>query len=319
MPNNRPKPGSRPQKGTGSPGSRAQGGAKSSTTSSKKSSSGTRYSERQARKEQALLEARRRRNQRYAIFTIAVVVVIIGVFVIVKVSGGGGGNGGAAQSSPPAGTPVPAATLAKISAVPVSTLYSAPQGGIITHVQAVNNPALTVNGKPELLFIGAEFCPHCAAERWAIYTALSKFGTFSPEPGRIHSAIDDGDVPTLTFYGTTYTSPYLTFTPVEVFTNKLNASGGYERLQTPTAAQIALWDASNGGGFPFLDLGGKHILESAQYLFTPLQGLPFSEVAAQVGNNSTQIGADIDASAGILIKTICTSMTHDQPASVCST
>ena len=214
---------------------------------------------------------------------------------------------------------MPAATLAKIRSVPVSTLYDAPQSGIVTNVTAVNNPALTADGKPELLFIGAEFCPHCAAERWAVYTALSKFGTFSPEPGRIHSAVDDGDVPTLTFYGTTYTSPYLTFTPVEVYTNKPSANGGYTTLQTPTKAQAALWDASNNGGFPFLDLGGKHILESAQYLYTPLQGLTFSDVAAQVGNNSTQIGADIDASAGILIKTICNSMTHDQPASVCST
>lgn len=320
MPSNRRKPGQRPQKVAGSRETRAKASAKSSNPNSKNAASRTRYAERQARKEETLREARRRRNQRYAIFVIAVVVVVIGVFVIVKVSGGGGGSGGtAAQNSPPGGTPVPAATLAKIRSVPVSTLYSAPQSGITTNVQAVNNPPLTANGKPELLFIGAEFCPHCAAERWAMYTALSKFGTFSPEPGSIHSAVEDGDVPTLTFYGTTYTSPYLTFTPVEVYTNHPNGSGGYVKLQTPTAAQTALWSASNGGGFPFLDFGGKHILQSAQYLFTPLQGLPFSDVANQVGNNSTQIGANIDASAGILIKTICSSMTHDQPASVCST
>ncbi len=60
------------------------------------------------------------------------------------------------------------------------------------------------------------------------------------------------------------------------------------------------------------------MLPSAQYLFTPLQNLPFSAVAAQVGNNSTVIGADIDASAAQLISTICGSMSHDQPAAVCS-
>ena len=57
---------------------------------------------------------------------------------------------------------------------------------------------------------------------------------------------------------------------------------------------------------------------SAQYLYTPLQNLPFSDVAAQVGNNSTQIGANIDASAAQLIKTICSSLSSNQPANVCS-
>jgi hypothetical protein len=150
-----------------------------------------------------------------------------------------------------------------------------------------------------------------------LYIALSKFGTFDPEPGSIHSANEEGDVPTLTFYGTKYTSPYLTFTPVEVDTNKPQGNG-YAPLQTPTQAQLTLWADTNGGSFPFVDFGGKKVLPSAQYLFTPLQNLSFSDVAAQVGNNSTQIGADIDASAAQLISTICGSLSHDQPAAVCS-
>ena len=160
-------------------------------------------------------------------------------------------------------------------------------------------------------------CPHCAAERWPLYIALSKFGTFNPQPGRIHSANLDGDVPTLTFYGTTYSSPYLTFTPVEVDTNKPQGNG-YAPLQTPTQAQLTLWQDTNGGTFPFVDFGGKKVLPSAQYLFTPLENLPFSTVAAQVGDNSTAIGSVIDASAAQLITTICGSLSHDRPADVCS-
>ena len=147
--------------------------------------------------------------------------------------------------------------------------------------------------------------------------ALTKFGSFSPDPGQIHSANTDGDVPTFTFYGTKYTSPYFTFTPVEVTTNKPQGNG-YAPLQTPTRAQATLWQETNGGSFPFIDFGGKVVLPEAQYSFVPLQGLPFSAVAAQVGNNSTQIGADIGASAAQLISTICTSLSHGQPAAVCS-
>jgi len=305
MPNNPSQPRKKPQK-AGAP--------------AKKSASKQRYADRQAAKERAAQEARRARTRLYGIVAVVLVVVIVAVLVVVKVAGGGSGSGSGAggdQASPPAGTPVPAATLAKLQSIPLSTLTAAPTSGVVTSPQSVNGQALTADGKAQMLFIGAEFCPHCAAERWPLYIALSKFGTFSPQPGRIHSANEDGDVPTLTFYGTTYSSPYFTFTPVEVYTNKLQGDG-YAPLQTPTQAQLSLWQSANGGSFPFVDFGGKKVLPSAQYLFTPLQSLPFSTVAAQVGNNSTQIGADIDASAAQLITTICGSLTHDQPSDVCS-
>ena len=215
------------------------------------------------------------RNRTYGIVAIALVVVIVAVLVIVKVAGGGSGSGTVDQASPPAGTPIPAATLAKLQSVPISTLAAAPTSGIVTSPQSVNGPALMADGKPELLFIGAEYCPHCAAERWPLYVALSKFGTFSPQPGRIHSANEDGDVPTLTFYGTTYSSPYFTFTPVEVYHEQ--ATG--QRLRASTDAdpgEATLWEDTNGGTFPFVDFGGKKVLPSAQYLFTPLENLPFS-------------------------------------------
>ncbi len=308
MSNNRPRPPMKTQKGKTS----------TATASTKRSASSQRFAERQAAKEQAAREARRARTRTYGIVTISLVVVIVAVLVVVKVAGGGGGSGSTVDvPSPPAGTPIPATTLAKLMSIPVSTLTAAPTSGILTTPQSVNNPTLAADGKPELLFIGAEFCPHCAAERWPLYIALSKFGTFSPSPGRIHSANLEGDVPTLTFYGTNYTSPYFTFTPVEVYTNKPEGNG-YTPLQTPTQAQLALWQSTNGGVFPFLDFGGKQVLPSAQYSYAALQNLPFSAVAAQVGNNSTSIGADIDASAAQLVKTICGTLTHNQPSDVCS-
>ncbi len=310
MPSNRPRPGDESDKGQGPKG------PKDTKKTGNTSASRARFIERQARKEEAQRDARRRRNQRYAIFSIALVVLIVGVLVIVKVVGGGSGAS-SDQTSPPAGTPVPAATLAKIDSVPLSTLHSAPTAGLLPSIQTVKSSALRAEGKPELLFIGAEWCPHCAAERWAIYTALSKFGTFTPPPGRIHSAPDDGDIQTLTFYGTTYSSPYFTFVPVEVYTNHPTANG-YEALQTPTTAELKLWNAANGESFPFLDFGGSPVVSGAQYSYAALQGLSFSEVAAQIGDNSTTAGADIDASANQLIKTICGSLSAGQPAAVCS-
>jgi thiol-disulfide isomerase/thioredoxin len=327
MSNNRTRNLAAAQKGKGTGHTRTGPTSPASTKTAKQTKTETnpsrtaanrRYVEREARKQRVALEAKRRRNRRYAIFTIALVICVVAVLVVVKVTGGSGsGSGAVDQSSPPAGTPIPATTLAKLTSVPVSTLNAAPTGGILQAPQAVANPVLVANGKPEILYIGAEWCPHCAAERWALYLALSKFGTFSPAPGRIHSANRDGNVPTLTFFGTNYSSPYLSFVPVEVYTNHPTGNG-YAPLQTPTPSQLQLWQNGNGGTFPFVDIGGKQILTGAQYSFADLQNLPFSAVAAQVGDNSTTIGANIDASAAQLVKTMCGSLTHGQPAAACS-
>jgi hypothetical protein len=35
------------------------------------------------------------------------------------------------------------------------------------------------SGKPIVLYVGGEFCPYSAAERWSPVVALSRFGAFS--------------------------------------------------------------------------------------------------------------------------------------------
>ena len=95
------------------------------------------------------------------------------------------------------------------------------------------------DGKPLITYIGAEYCPYCAAERWSLAVALSRFGTFSNLSGT-HSSDSDvyPDTQTLSFYGSSYTSPYVDFQPVEEATNQpvgeqlpdpADADGGAER------------------------------------------------------------------------------------------
>jgi hypothetical protein len=281
-----------------------------------KSAADRRFNARQAANRKAALAVRHRRNQRLGLVSVALVVVLVVALVLVKVGGGGNPSTGALVTSPAAGTPIPTALAAKLSTIPLSDLMAAPTRGVTTSPQAISDPVLKVNGKPDLLYVGAEFCPVCATERWAMYVALSKFGTFSPQPGQIHSAVRDGDIPTLTFYNTTYTSPYLTFTPVETTTNQPRGNY-YVSLQAPTAAQERLWVSHTGESFPWLDFGGTMELTSAQYDPAELEGQSFTTIASDIGNNSTPIGADIDASAKVLVQTICNTLTGNQPANVC--
>ena len=144
--------------------------------------------------------------------------------------------------------------------------------------------------KPELLFISAEFCPICATERWPMVVALSQFGTFT-SLSQTHSALSDGDISTLSFYGSTFTSPYLSFVPVETTTNQ--PSGGYYRtLETPTSSEIAIWAAAEGQqlAFPFLDIGGKSLLETAQYPYQALEGHSFADITKSISNGRNTIG-----------------------------
>ena len=146
--------------------------------------------------------------------------------------------------------------------------------------------------------------------------ALSHFGAFS-NVSQTHSAVSDGDIATLSFYGSTYSSPYLTFTPVETTTNQ--PSGNYYKtLETPTPAETALWQAEQPQQqtFPFIDIGGKWLLQSAQYPPQSLEGHSFTDITDSIGANDNGIGVDIDASAAVLSKEIC-AVTGQQPAATC--
>lgn len=267
----------------------------------------------------AARQSRRRRNQ-WAAIAVGVVVVLVGVVVAIGASTGGSGS----QYTPR--TAASAALVSHLATVPTSTLT-----GALPAVEASSsplNPALPLtaaplqaNGKPEVLYLGAEFCPICAAERWALVIALSKFGTFS-DLGQIRSANRDGNIATLDFYGSHYTSPYLTFTPVEVETNQPTGPTSYKPLQAPTAAQQALWqnmEAQFGQqtGFPFVDIGGKYLLATSQVTPSTLSGLNWTQISNDIGNNTSPVGAAIDASAGALVKYIC-GITGGKPAATCS-
>jgi hypothetical protein len=242
-----------------------------------------------------------------------VLVVVVVVVALVVAKAAGGGSGGAPRQ------PLSAADSAKLTGVPLTALLTAGAKQSVIWPASISQAPLTAGGKPEMLYIGAEFCPICATQRWPMTVALSHFGTFA-NLQQTHSAVSDGNIPTVSYYGSTFTSPYLTFTPVETTTNQ--PSGGYYKpLETPTAAQNALWQANTPPGqpqsFPFIDIGGKWLLQTSQFPDTLLEGKSFNQVLNSVGNNNSSVGASIDASAAVLIQKIC-AVTGEKPAATCA-
>jgi hypothetical protein len=269
--------------------------------------------------------AEKRRRILLASGSIVVVVAIVLVFVIVKLNGGKPSSSG---SNGPTGSAL-TAVVDKVTSVPASTLDAVGVGGFTGKVQTIagSPTALTANGKPEMLYVGAEYCPYCAAARWSMIVALSRFGTFSGL-STVHSSSSDVDpnTSTWTFYKSTYTSQYLTFTSVELTTNvpDSHSSSGYVTLQTPTAAQQALltkYDASpyttQPGAIPFIDFGNKYVSVGTPYDPGVLAGLSWSTIATDLSNPNSAVAKAVDGTANYITAAIC-KMTGNQPASACT-
>jgi hypothetical protein len=259
--------------------------------------------------------------------SVVVVIAVVLAFVLVKVNSNGSGKSPASASGP---TGTALATVVKdTTTVPASTLDTVAGGTATAFPKKISGgSALTSNGKPEMLYMGAEYCPYCAAERWSMVVALSRFGTFKGL-GTTRSASGDvfPNTATWTFYKSSYTSKYLTFSSVEMETNKLASGGqGYTTLQTPTKAQNALlskYDAppyvssSNAGAIPFIDFGNKYMISGASYTPQVLQGKTWSQIATALKNPSSAIAKAVDGTANYMTAAIC-QLTGNQPASACT-
>ncbi|MGD0925505.1 MAG: DUF929 family protein [Streptosporangiaceae bacterium] len=270
--------------------------------------------------------AQRRAERRRLMFitggSILGVVVIVVAFIVFKTTQSP--TASAANSASPAGTALPASVVKDITSVPSSTLTSVGTGTADTKSVAAVSSAkkLTSGGKPEVLYIGAQYCPYCATERWAMAVALSRFGAFNGLSG-IHSAGGQEVYPhtaTLNFYKASYASKYLTFTPVE---QETVSEKPLENTTTAESALLTKYDsppyvsASEQGAIPFIDFGGKYFVHGAQYDPQVLSGQTWAQVAAALKDPSSSIAKGADGSANMITAAICKT-TNNQPSNVCT-
>jgi hypothetical protein len=298
-------------------------------------------------------EAERRAEQRKRIYlaggSVLAVVIVVVALVLFNLNKGSGTA--ASSSNGPTGTAlaqltkqvtdVPSSVTEKVAGggVPTSILVSTPTSADITaaatnlgsYLATVNGTALTSNGKPEVLYLGAEFCPYCAVERWAMINALSRFGTFTGLTTS-HSSSSDADpnTPTWTFYKSSFSSKYITFTSVEETTNyrtgnSSSTSVPYVTLQTPTAAENALqaeYDPptqGQGSPIPFIDFGNKYAEVGNLSPLNPTlaAGKTWTDMAAAMNDPSSKLGQALIGNANYITAATC-ELTGNQPATACT-
>jgi thiol-disulfide isomerase/thioredoxin len=267
---------------------------------------------------------------------VGLVVVVVVALVIIKVASGGG----TATPGKTTFVPVSSAVLTELTTVPTSVFNSV---GITSPIAAVTPPqsvaklpALTAtdaSGKtvPEVLYMGGEYCPYCAAQRWSTIVALSRFGTWS---GLGNMSSYSGDIypntPTFTFVDAKYASKYLVFKSVELYTNYIDPTTQYyAKLQTPTTQEekeITTYDTSKyikgltsaqNGSIPFITFDNKFLVAGASYSPTTLAGSSRDSIAAALDNATSPVTQAIVASANYQTAAICT-LTNQQPGNVCT-
>jgi hypothetical protein len=273
------------------------------------------------RAEQARTE--RRRRVVIAASAVGAVVVLVAVLVVARLAGGGGPSTAAGGSSSGSAS---AAVTSALSQVPTATLNTVSAGSANNPPTAITAPALKQGGKPRVLYIGAEYCPYCAAQRWAVAQALSRFGTWSGLGQTTSSASDvDPSTATLSFHGATLASKYVAFNGVETTTNQ-PAGTRYQPLDTPAPADAALMrtydgppylPAGSAGGIPFLDIGGTYVSGGASYDPQLLAGKTHQQIADALKNSADPMAQAIDGAANAITAAICKT-TNNQPAAVCA-
>ena len=180
-----------------------------------------------------------------------------------------------------------------------------------------NQPPLTLNGKPELLYIGSEGCPYCAMQRWGLIVALSRFGTFSNLHLMQSLTTERPEVRTFTFFGSHYSSPYVSFVPVEAFSN-IPSSNGFARLQPLSAAQgdlFATYDQE--GTFPFVDVANAYTSWYSTVLPGKLAGMNWTQILGSLSHPDSAAAQAVAGEAEVVTAELC-SVTGGRPQSVCA-
>ena len=241
------------------------------------------------------------------------------------------------RSSPvSASVAAPSGIVEKVITIP-ETVYdqvgsAVPSGGQPESRPIVlpGQPRLTLGGtKPAVLYVGADYCPYSAADRWALVAALSRFGTWSGLSLITSSATDvDPDTHTFGFDGATYSSPYLSFSSVEQYSDVPSSAGGYTPLQALTTQERSVLNTyetpkfvpgavSGSTSIPFIDIGNTAVISGAMFNPGILAGLSWSSIANDLDDPSSPVARSIVATANEITAAICAT-TKGLPSSVCN-
>jgi len=255
----------------------------------------------------------KKRNRRIVTISVAatIVAVIVVLAFIIEASQSN-------SYSRYIGLPVSTSIMSQLTGVSDSTLAAVGHPSSVAAPTAISGTPLTLNGKPEVLYVGGEFCPYCAVERWSMIVALSHFGNFSGLEYMQSSSTDvNANTPTFTFRNATFTSSYIEFVSVEEYNRATSTVQPLTSSQQSLYSQYGSCPSTGSSGIPFIDIANSYVVDcGAQFSLPQIAGDNWTTVASQLNNPSSSVAQPIDGAANTLINAIC-KVDGMQPSSVC--
>lgn len=262
--------------------------------------------------------AARKERQQKQLITAAVAVVVVIIAVVIGLAIASQPDKPAASANPGADT-----AISKLSAIPASAFDAA---GKPTQPNAIpqkldGGKVLKSGDKPEVLYVGAEYCPYCATERWSLVAALERFGDFSGLT-TTRSADNDGNIPTVSFKGAKYTSDYLSFRAVE--TQDRNGKQ-LEQMPSDIEQLFSKYDSppyvqGQGGSIPWTFYGTHQTVGSGvpvQSFVNLTDDTAWTKIVDEMVTGKGDLGEPIMANANAITAQICT-LTDNKPSDVCA-
>lgn len=241
------------------------------------------------------------------------VIVIVGIVAYLLLGSGSG--------SALVGQQVGQSTLMQLQQIANNNTLANQVGvGIVTTGANSNPPRkinarqLIVDGKPEVLYIGGDFCPYCAGTRWGLIIALMRFGNFSKLTYMQSSSTDSfPNTITFSFTNSSYHSNLVHFDGFEVYDrtdNPINNSN-YTVLDQFLLGKYA-------SGFPFIDFANTSIQDGAVISPQLLSGDSWQQAISALNNPNGVLSQSIIGSANLFTAYICMSnSTLNATASAC--
>lgn len=168
-----------------------------------------------------------------------------------------------------------------------------------------DRPLKRQTGKALVYFMGAGFCPFCAAQRWAIVNALSRFGKWEGLVDDKSAGQDEKylNVPTMSFAKAKYTSD------VVEFIGRETADRNFEPLQELDDKDYEVLDVYNPDQIiPFLLIDGRFTQIGAGFSPQLIENMSHEAVRAEMSKPDSSIGKVIQSEIDNITALICHSV-----------
>lgn len=232
---------------------------------------------------------------------------------------------GLSDSTPP--PPALAKELHKpVTAKLMATLAAASRAGLAftgkpadTDLLAIKGPRPNNGSKTGLLYIGADFCPYCAGDRWGLILTLLRFGKLDGVRYMLSSSSDVyANTPTVTFQHATYRSDTVDFQAVETADRNEHPLMVPDKLQTKI---FTTFDAppyvQYSQSIPFVYLDGKYQLNALLVAPQDLSGKDWQRIATAFADPKSALFKSVMPKVNLLTAAICHT-DGGKPVDVCT-